>query len=386
VILVQIAPEIAPGSGVGGVAHHLEREWRQAGHDVRRFTLADAHGSWLPAPGAGLPGKLALTARVVWFSTVGTVLARRYLARLPGAVSICHNDVLAGGVYVNHGILRAAMQARGNYAWRMARNPLHLFTSARDTLRYRGSTHDVVVNLTDGEEAALRATYPGVRPRTEVIGNGVDTTRFRPPSEVERRAARKTLGLAEDDVCCLFVGHEFDRKGLPLLIAALIDLPEVVHTVVAGGTPDMVAAARHLADERGIAARLHFLGQVTDPLPCYHAADVFALPSAYEANALVLLEALACGLPIIATPVGHAAGLVEEGRNGYLVERSVPAVRDALLRFTTADGAAMAAAARRTAEGNSWQEVARRYLELAAALAAARAPASVPALTPRRER
>ena len=68
----------------------------------------------------------------MWFSTVGTHRARAYLRRHPDELSICHNDALAGDVYVNHGIVQAAMRARGHYWLRMVRNPLHLFTTARD--------------------------------------------------------------------------------------------------------------------------------------------------------------------------------------------------------------------------------------------------------------
>jgi hypothetical protein len=96
--IVQIAPEIAAGSGVGGVAWQLERSWQSCGVTTERFTLAEAAGNWLPQPGPGLQGKLALALRVVWFSTVGTVLARRFLAGRPDAASVCHNDVLAGDV------------------------------------------------------------------------------------------------------------------------------------------------------------------------------------------------------------------------------------------------------------------------------------------------
>ena len=79
--ILQIAPEIAPGSGVGGVAHHLEEAFGRAGVATSRFTLADARGAWLPEPGPGVRGRLVLLARVVWFSAVGTVLARRRVAR-----------------------------------------------------------------------------------------------------------------------------------------------------------------------------------------------------------------------------------------------------------------------------------------------------------------
>lgn len=380
--ILQIAPEIAPGSGVGGVAHHLEDAFERAGVSTARFTLADARGAWLPAPGPGVRGRLVLLARVVWFSTVGTVLARRRLARerrtLAGSrgavVSICHNDVLAGDVYVNHGILRVAMRARGGYAWRMVRNPLHLFTAARDAARYRGRTHRVVVNLTRSEREALRDTYPRLRARAVVIGNGVDVTRFSPPSPEERAAARAAAGVPSDAVHVVFVGHEFDRKGLDLVLTAAADLPRV-HVSVVGGTPDMLDDVRARAARLGTTDRVHLAGRVPDPRPWLHAADALALPSAYEANALVVLEALACGVPVVATPVGYAPDVVQDGVTGWLVDRSVAGVRTGLEAVAALDEdtrRATSRAARATAERHGWDAVARRYLELAATLATPR--------------
>jgi UDP-glucose:(heptosyl)LPS alpha-1,3-glucosyltransferase len=98
--------------------------------------------------GPGLTGKAALALRVVVVLDGRIGRGRTACGRLPDAVAICHNDALAGEVYVNHGIVLAAMRARGARDPRMARNPLHLFTLARDTVRFGTRTHRVVVNLT----------------------------------------------------------------------------------------------------------------------------------------------------------------------------------------------------------------------------------------------
>jgi UDP-glucose:(heptosyl)LPS alpha-1,3-glucosyltransferase len=373
--VVQIAPDIGPGSGVGGVAHHLEAEWLRTGLDVRRFTMTEARGSWLPEPGPGWRGKAALAARVVWFSTVGTVLARSYLRSVPGAVSVCHNDAVVGDVYVNHGILKVAMRARGGYAWRMMRNPMHLFTAARDSLRYRSNVHRVVVNLISEEDVALRDTYPALRPPTVVIGNGVDVERFAPPTEAQRRQARDHVGLRPDDVAVLFVGHEFDRKGLPLVLDAMAGAPERFHLVVVGGTADLVAKLRRSAESRGLAQRLHTVGQVTDPVPYFHAADVFVMPSAYESYGLVVLEALACGVPVVATGVGCVPDVVRDGVDGFVVDRDPEGIRAALLAVAAADRPGWARAARSTAEEHSWTNVASAYLDLLRSPLVTRAPA-----------
>ena len=176
---MQIAPEISPGSGVAGVAYELERALTAAGAHVERFTRAEAGGHAGTAPRS----RLGHAWDVVWFSTAGTRRAKAFLAARPGAVSICHNDALVGDLYVNHGLLQAAMRARGHYVWRMVRNPLHLFTAPRDRRRYRGDYHRLIIALTPREAALLTETYGRVRAPIEVIPNGVDVARFRlPPS------------------------------------------------------------------------------------------------------------------------------------------------------------------------------------------------------------
>ena len=375
--VVQIAPEIGPGSGVAAVAHHLEEQLLARGVATRRFTLAEARGAWLPPPGPGVRGKAALAARVVWFSTVGTVLARRMLQDHPELLSISHNDVLAGDVYVNHGIVLAAMRARGRPLLRMLRNPLHVFTWARDSVRFTSRAHRVIVNLTKEEDLLLRRTYRRLRPPTVVIGNGVDTRRLRPPTVTERETARHTYGFGPEDLVVLFVGHEFDRKGLQLLIDALSGAPEQFRLLVVGGTTDLVDCARRRADTVRVTDRVHLVGTLADPAAAFQAADLFGLPSAYESFGLVVLEAMAYGLPVMATAVGVVPDVVRDGDNGYILTAASD-LSAALTRFTTAERTAMSQSARATALEHDWQEVAERYVELLEALGAEFGPRTAP--------
>ena len=371
--VVQITPEIAPGTGVGAVAHHLEQEWLRAGVDVRRFTLAECGGGWLPEPGGGVGGRLALLARVVWFSTVGTARARAHLRAHPDHVAVCHNDALAGDVYVNHGIVQVAMASRGHARLRLLRNPLHVFTTTRDRYRYtRSGAHRVIVSLVRAEEGLLRGTYPGLRLPTVVIGNGVDVDRFRPPTTAERSEARNALGLKDSDRVVLFIGNEFDRKGLPALTDALVATDPTTHLVVVGGTPDLLTSARDHAERAGVAGRVHLVGPHPDPRPWLHAADVLASPSAYESYGLVVLEALACGVPVVATPTGCVPDVVVDGVNGAVVDappdRLPTALAAAIDRVLALPPEATRAAARASAEEHSWTAVARLYLDLLTSL------------------
>ena len=342
--IVQIAPSIGPGSGVAGVAYALEREFIAAGATVERFTAADAGGPRRSVGGrTSVATHLTRARNVIWFSTVGTRRARRFLAARPDAVSITHNDVMAGDIYVNHGLLQAAMRARGDYIWRMVRNPVHLFTALRDRIRYRGRTHRAVVALTTTEAELLVSTYGRVRAPIHVIPNGVDIERFRPPDAAERAQARAKLGVDDDRTIALFIGHEFERKGLPIAMAALRAAPDVLLLVV-GGSADMIRRAQAQARAAGVAERVHFAGTHARPVPFLWAADVLVLPSAYEANALVVLEALACGLPVVSTRVGFAPDILVDGENGFIVERDAAAVGARLAELDVAAARRMARA------------------------------------------
>ncbi len=362
--IVQVAPEIGPGTGVGSVAFHLEQEWARRGHRVLRFTLEDSGGSFIPRPEGRLAGRLALLAKVVWFSTVGSARARRFLRRHPHAVSICHNDALAGDVYVNHGLVQAAMQSRGSYAWRMVRNPLHLFTTVRDRRRYASGVHRTIVNLSDEDDRLLRRMNPRLVPPTAVITNGVDTDAYAPPSPADRAAVRRSLGVATDETLAIFVGHEYARKGLDLVVDALDRCPANVKLVVVGGTSGMIQSMSARPAARRHESRITFVGAAADPRVWLSAADVLCLPSAYEASPLVVLEALAMGVPVIGTSTGSIGDVVHDGVNGYVVDRTVDGVAAALTEVAAADRAPLRAAARATALEHSWARVADRYLEL----------------------
>lgn len=371
--IVQIAPVINPGSGVAGVAYQLEREFKARGVTTERFTLIEAgyRGRTVAAQGP-IRQRMETLRRVVWFSTVGTIRARRYLAQRPDAIALCHNDVMVGDVYVNHGLLRVAMKARGNYAWRMMRNPMHLFTSGRDFARYASRVHRVVVNLTEGERVLLRRLYPRLKPRAVVIPNGVDTDRFRPPTPEEREQMRGHLAIQPDDTLAVFVGHEFERKGLRITLEALQRTPGVVLAVV-GGSSSMIESAQADAAALGVLDQTRFVGTLSDPTPVLAAADVFVLPSAYEANALVVLEALSCGLPVLASRVGFAPDIVEDGRNGYLIARDAHDLAARLNELAGTDLSPWREHARATAERFAWPRIAASYLDLVAEIVATKA-------------
>src|SRR6185503_21338311 len=149
--------------------------------------------------------------------------------------------------------------------------------------------------------------------RVVVIGNGVDTDRFTPDGPVADRAPEPLL------VC---VGRLTEAKGQPLAIEALarMRIPDVRLRLVGEGEDEELL--RDLAARAGVAKRVEFAGAVDDAAPHLRAADVVVVPSKWDAQSLVLLEAMACGAAILATRVPGSSAV--EGV-GVIARRRDPA-------------------------------------------------------------
>jgi UDP-glucose:(heptosyl)LPS alpha-1,3-glucosyltransferase len=167
--------------------------------------------------------------------------------------------------------------------------------------------------------------------RIRVLENGVDTAKFHTPSPAERAAARASFGLDADSPVVAFVGSGFQRKGAFELVEAL-GLPpfQHVHALIAGHDREL-SLLRRVAKGLGIVKRVQIFGGIADPLPVYHAADVFALPSLYDPMPNAALEALACGLPLLVTPDTGIADAVRSSGAGLIVNRNADDVAAGLM-------------------------------------------------------
>lgn len=200
-------------------------------------------------------------------------------------------------------------------------------------------------------------------PQTEfmLIPNGVETARFKP---IDRAPNPK--------VKILFIGRLIPRKGFQRVVRALPKLrtlakyPFEIEVVGSG------AARQHLdvlAEELGVADLIRYVGTVSyDELEkSYQYADIFVLTSLSEGMPSVILEAMGCGLPIIASDVGGNNEIVSEGKNGFLIkgddvdliaQRLASLINDATLRQS------MGAASRTASADYDWQKIMDSYLKL----------------------
>lgn len=212
----------------------------------------------------------------------------------------------------------------------------------------------------------------GVPPaRIFAIANGVDTAEFRPAIPGEQAMLRARFGLPPNGFVALFAGElKTGRKNLGTVLDALARV-DGVHLAVAGrhdGTPWPARAAA-----LGLDGRIHFLGFQQDMPAVVRAADLLLFPSRYEPFGLVLLEALATGVPVITcAAVGAATLLTMESGIVLPASDDAPALAAAIAGVVGNPPwrHAAALAARNVALTHDWKDVAGRYVDVLQAVAA----------------
>ncbi len=162
------------------------------------------------------------------------------------------------------------------------------------------------------------------RHRIHVVPNAIDLHRVdvAQPGAV-RCGFRNRLGFVPGDLIGLFVGHNFALKGLRPLITALgrrrrqDPSGRRIHLLVCGNGD--TAPYIRLANRLGLRDEVHFLGFYPDVRETYWSSDFFAQPTYYDPCSLVVLEALACGLPVITTEQNGAGELMVDGKQGFIL-------------------------------------------------------------------
>jgi D-inositol-3-phosphate glycosyltransferase len=229
---------------------------------------------------------------------------------------------------------------------------------------------DRVICATDQERAFIGQLYGADEAKVTVIPPGVDLDRFRPAA---KNLAREALGL-KDERIVLFVGRIEPLKGVDILIdaAAMLESDIDCSVLIVGGDESSEAQVQELQDlarDRGIGHRVAFVGAVDhEDLPLYYnAADVCVVPSHYESFGLVAIEAMASGVPVVASRVGGLTGTVKDGETGYLIPWLCPepfAERIELLLDNEPLRQSLGDAAREAVGRYRWENVAGAVLDV----------------------
>ena len=216
------------------------------------------------------------------------------------------------------------------------------------------SLHDLLVQVYPACASMLTVIHPGVHLQTRAL-----------PAP----AARAVLGLPLTGRLIAFVANDYEKKGLATLLRALAALPPDIGVAVAGN-PDYVEAFREQAVKLGVDARVFFLGHLLDMSLLYQAVDVMAHPTLEDTFAMVVLEAMAAGLPVVVSGSRFCgiASLLDNGTNALILASPTDsnALADCLMRVFGDENMQkkLRQGARRFAEGWSWPQVALRQESL----------------------
>ncbi|MDJ0732504.1 MAG: glycosyltransferase family 4 protein [Nostocaceae cyanobacterium] len=362
-----VTHKIKKGDGQGRVNYEVVKEAINRGHhltllasEIAPELLQTPLVNWVCIPVAGIPTELL---RNFFFAQKSAAWLRQHrqevdLVKVNGAITLTSADVNA--VHFVHSswlkspvhISRIRRDIYGLYQW------LYSALNARwEKLAFQKAQIIVAVS----QKVAQELINIGVsKKRIRVIVNGVDLQEFTPGV-----AFRSKFNLPENVPLALFAGDiRTRRKNLDTVLQALVKVPNL-HLAVVGNTEG--SPFPQLAKSLGLQQRVHFLGYRRDVAEIMRTADVFVFPSRYEACTLVLLEALASGLPVITAITTGGAELVtpESGvilPNSDDTEALAQALSDLISNSTLRER--MGKAARAFAEQHSWNVMAQTYIDL----------------------
>lgn len=380
--ILQVSLELGLGGGSECVAYELHRAWLALGIDARVLTSVATEpeprqeinyvAPWLTIWGMRARWRhLATFIAVPLFTLLATW--RTYRTRGEKLV-LSHGDSLIGDVCVMHAVNRASLAEKrraGYYGWLF--NPSNLWVTWRDWWMLRGGRYRRIVAISERVRRQLKEHYHVPDDRIVTIPNGINLSRFDPSNASSRAEVRLSFGVSEEVPLLLFVGSQYRLKGLEFVIRALAEMKTKVVLLVVGG--DIAAPFKRLAEQLGARDRVIFAGARSDLPRLYPAADAFVLPTLYETFALVCLEAMASGLPVLASPVGGIEDYLIDGENGFHIQRDPKEIAVKLERVLSEPAlhARIRERGLATAKNYAWEKIAKQYLSLFDELIAERA-------------
>ena len=377
-----IAPLAPSNEGIGGVVGPLA-EALSASHDV---TIVSARGGQaltgtdvrhLRVPALGSPGSLLFD--LTFFVSSSLLL---WWARWRGrhGFDIVHHH--------HHGVSLGANVTSAHFCERWNVEVMGRSRRGRGHRPSNGLLHRVrcrLLALVEAWTAGRRRKKPLIVPsegvkrqftsycvsiedRIHVVHNGVDASKFSPANAARyRRAVRDWHGLADGDLVVLTIAIDWVRKGIMPAIEAMSYLEDLPARLVVVG-PDDPGPYRAVAADWGVTDNVVFAGPTSAPWEFYGASDVFLLASVHEPFGLVVLEAMASGVPVVVSGSAGVAELIEDGRSGLLIHDPEDAEEIAAgLRTVLRDGelsGRLAVEGRQTALRHDWCEVASQTVEV----------------------
>ncbi len=285
-----------------------------------------------------------------------------------------HDRIVNMDVFTMHGI------PHRTWVREARKKKMSLFDLAVDRLERRGiqGSNPFVLPVSSLVKDELLRVYRLPESRIRVIHPGMDPGVFNTTAiEGSRAAIRARFGFTDNDTVVLFVGMNFEIKRLDLVIDAIAavsrfrtDCRPFLLVVGRGPRDRYMARAR----KAGVGDRVVFAGVTDDMASFYAASDIFAMPSRFDTFGLVVLEAMAAGLPVIITENTGAKDLVKSGRQGFVLpvdasaENLAACIRRLMDKGVRSRMGRLAATA---AADNSWENMASRVYDIYSRVGAA---------------
>lgn len=197
-------------------------------------------------------------------------------------------------------------------------NPYHYFMLHMERAMFAAPELRAVICISEMVRQDVLTRFPLKPEQCVVIHNGVDSVFFNPQdAQVKRSELREQYGIPSNSPVLVYVGSGFERKGVAQAIRAIVP-HAAVQLVVVGGDKKL-QAYRRLAVTLGVSDRVYFTGPQRDVRSYYGMADGFILPTVYEPFGSVVAEAMACGLPVLASTRCGGGELITQEESGWLV-------------------------------------------------------------------
>ena len=246
-------------------------------------------------------------------------------------------------------------------------NPMHPAILKLEARHFRERRYRKVIVLTNHVREVLNRYYGVPFDDIEIVPNGFAPEEFAPDIRAARRGkVREELGLKRDDIVLLFVAHELQRKGYATILGAIARLGRKDVRLLVVGRNDSSQVAR-MAAQANVAEFVINCGSTADVAGYHAAADLFVLPTQYEAFCLAILEALGSGVPVITSSVPGARDAILPGINGDIIQNPDDPQELALTLQPYLDAAYRDHISQQTpatVEAYKWHNTMRRYEEI----------------------
>ncbi|MDP2209072.1 MAG: glycosyltransferase family 4 protein [Bacteroidota bacterium] len=352
--------------GIERAAYELTRNFIHSGEDVTVFSSSFQN----------LDYQIAKVRVPAWaFKTSTKLLSFRYNFQRyikNNKFDIIHShaaNIKKCDVLTVQSCHKAGMEIRQQLSKHFLSNKnLHIADTIRlhvEKLSFTKGNYKKIIAVSNGLKKEICEYYNVPPEDIVVIPNGVNLQEFQSITEEEKILKRKELGFSKDDFVLLFVGNEFDRKGLELVIKAM-DLikHKNVNLLVVG--KDNPKPYYELSTKLNLGNRIFFKGLQSPLTQYYNASDIFVLPTYHESFLIAGMEAAACGLPLLITKVPGVEDYLKDGSNGYFINRDADDIANKIVKLIDSNSLRKQFSydAINSAKNYSWENISEKTLSL----------------------